>query len=351
VVRLLKAAMVLVMWSDEGKRFIYSVLHRANSDVAYNRITGEVESLLYQTEHPIDGKKSQFVYIDKEKIQLLESDGASLAPMAPEEANIYGFVPVAHIYDEGMPRAGFWPKEAWQELITLNEAINLFNTQVFLGAKWQALGTAVTNVKLADGTVVAPDSPIILEDPSGADDKVFFEFKSPQVNVAEFVEVITGMAARVADGWGVNLKATNTGGQGVADSGFKLVVEEIWNLESRKTRRVYAGGFEQRLYAVHARVGLKHGVSLPLDAMMALNWQDAALPVNEKEKWEINQGKMASKVLSRKQYIMKEDPELTDEEAQKILDDIDADAQASAVEKLNKFKQGLDATLLGGAKG
>ena len=63
--------------------------------------------------------------------------------------------------------------------------------------------------------------------------------------------------------------------------------------------------------------------TFPEDSSINVEFHQPELPVNEKEKWEIAQGEMALKVLSRFEYLSTKFPSWTDTQVQEYIDKID----------------------------
>jgi hypothetical protein len=360
VTRLLKCGMLLIVWDKDEKRFFISILHRGNSDIDYDRRTGKIKSVMYTTDRKSVNGYTVFCYIDNFITCDMEDrpNGPVVMPGTTLK-NPLGFVPIAHMYDNEIPRTGFFPSsEQWQDLILFNEAFNLINTSYTWAARWQGTGLLFTNFKLADGTIVGPDTVLCPDDNNGLSvgDQLTAEFKTPEVNIKEFSEYLNENGKRIGDSWGVNLKVgMNDNLRGNPDSGFKLIVEEIWNLELRKKRIKSAKTFEKRLYRVISRISDVYGLGLPSDGICYAEFKAPSLPVDETSAWTIAQQKMAVGVLSKVDYLKSQDAELTDDDARAKLAEIAAEKTA-AMQSItnsnplinNQMKDKMNTAMMGG---
>jgi len=225
------------------------------------------------------------------------------------EQHMYGKIPAAILWDTSRPRAGFWPKMAWEEIVRLNEGINLFHTEAKLGARHQTFPTLYTNAVMPEGTVNAPDT--VVEIQSTVGDNVFLEYRSPDINLDKFSEWLQEYEADIADNWGVNLR---TAGSGSADSGFKLIVEEIWNLETRNDRLKAATQYERDMYKVILAISTARGYGLPEDSELFVKFPVPSLPVNSIEEWTITQEQIALDYIAMEDAWRKDNPDITQDE-------------------------------------
>jgi len=315
VARLLKACMLLAQYIPETKKLVFSVLHRGNSDVVYNPVTQEVESLFYTAGGVSPSGGQMYHHWTKDKITDIDVKGQSLRVLGSED-NPYKMIPVAVRYDIAPPRVGFWHKPQWQELIRLNEVINMFHTEVRHGSQMQNFPPLFTNAKLPDGIIVGADSIVEMDSLS---DNVYVEYKTPQINLDKFREWLKDLQETVADNWGVNL---NFGGGGSADSGFKLIVEETWNLETRKQRQKPAKVMEEQLYDVIKTISDAHSLGLA-DGAIKVDFADPALAVDTISERQEDRADVASGIESREGVWRKENPDITPEQIEAKKQEID----------------------------
>ena len=305
--RLLKTCMVLVQYVAETDQLSYSVLHRGNCDVDYDLTTQEVKSILYTAGGVGPNGGKMYHHWTPDAVTDIEQSGQSMKVLGSEE-NPYGIIPVAVRYDIAPPRSGFWPKNQWEELIRLNEVVNRFHTEIAHATHFQVFPALFTNADIAAGTVIGSDAIVKLE---GDVNDIYLEYKTPVVNLEPFKDWLTDLQTTVADNWGVNLKL---GGGGSADSGFKLIVEETWNLELRKQRQKAAKVAEENIYKVILTISDIHNLGLPSDSTLYVDFAEPALAVDTISERQEDRADVAAGLMSKEQVWKKVDPDLSPED-------------------------------------
>jgi len=323
--RLLKMAAVIVQYSEETGSLFFEQLTRANSDIDYNRVTGEVISCLYRTSGTGESGGDLYRYWTVEEVIMLEMDKSGQAKEVSNEDNTYKIVPLAILFDIKPPRYGIYAKPSYEQLILLNEAVNMFHIEAKFNQRSQAFGTLFTNAIIPAGTVFGPDAVVKIES-QGLDEPTFVEYRSPSIagNIEAFLDWLRALIIAVGDEWGVNIKA---GGVGSADSGFKLVVEELPTLQLRKKRQKPAASFEQSLFTVVKAISDTVGLGVTGDEV-TVSFPAPDLPVDTQGQWLVNSGEIAMKLKSREQYIKEKYPEWTADQVDEYLAEIDSGAAA-----------------------
>lgn len=304
--RLLTSAIILPQVAKtESEVITLTVLSRNNCAVYINPETREMEQLLYTAGVSGANGGMMFHYWDKEVIIDIE-DGNEVG----REENPYGIIPAAILNDTRPPlSSNLWRYPSWEQLIQFSDGVNLFNTEALFNARYGMVGSPITNMKIPDGFVRGIDTALELE---GTIDEVpFFEYRTPTVNITSFLDWLNKFKEAIADEWGVNLKFA---GGSIADSGFKLVVEEFENIELRQTRIVAAKQFEQDLYQVFAAMSVIHDWGLNTDGVGVADFKEPALPVNEQNDWIIAKEQIALGVITLEDYWLKKNPDLTAEQ-------------------------------------
>lgn len=311
VARLLKNVIILaqaVEVEGDGERILYSVLHRGNCDVHYDFKNGRIISLMYQSAGASANGNELYHFWDDEEVVDIEVGDNGEKVLSREQHN-YGMIPAAVLWDSHKPRAGFWPKASWDELVRLNEGINLYHTEVKFNERWQAFGTLFTNAQLPEGSVAGPDTSVEVISQPG--ETPYLEYRSPTINIEKFEEWLTDFTAGIADNWGVNL---STGGSGSADSGFKLVVEEVWNLTTRRGRLKSAEAFEKDMYKVIKAISDARSMGLPDNSEVRVDFPEPALPVNALEEWTITKEKVGLGYSPLEEEWKRDNPDITAEQ-------------------------------------
>jgi hypothetical protein len=312
--RLLKTAVVVAQYSPEREAMYFSAVSRHNCDVDYARSTGKFNSILYTGGGIGPNGGLLYHYWDDSRVVDIEVEGAGRAgTVTKSEPNPYGMVPSAVLYDIRPPRAGFWSKAVWEQLINFNNGINLWHTENKFNHRFGAMGALFTNMTIADGQTVNGDAIIKVTGAEGGVEN-FLEYRKPEVDITQFQTWLDSYRENVGQEWGVNIK---TAGEGSADSGFKLVVEELPGLQLRKKRQKPADTFEQDLYQVCLAISKVEDLGLVQGTKLKVNFPPPDLPVNEKEKAEIEQMELAQNIVTLEEIWKKRDPSLTEDDLAK----------------------------------
>lgn len=309
--RLVKTSLVLVQFDAIDKTLAFELLHKANSAVILDNTMKHIMALVYKTSE-VDKIETYRIITPEEYIDLIEIDddiGVSRTSIASRMPNPYGVVPAAVFHDTRTPRSSFWNKPG-MDLIGINELYNLHLTDSEYAISWNKLPTLFTNCSIDDSNqelelavaygqklphymqagaqLIGGPSRVIQVDSQGVDSP-FIEYKSPAIDIKPLDEVVTNWIEQFGHDWSVRM---TTGGQGSANSGFQLIVEEIPNRELRQQRaKMFSNGFK-RLYKMIATVlNTQYGrVILPVDADAFVEFQQFELPSDpyiEQQTWDL----------------------------------------------------------------
>lgn len=303
--RLFRASLLLPQFDVDSGNLTLTVLSRNNSDVVFNRLTGEMEGLIYTT--GLVGLNGGVVSHLWTPTEIRDFEGGKL--VGSVMTNPYGIIPAAILNDTRPPLGVLWKYKTWEQLIQFSDGVNLFNTEALFNARYSMVGSPVTNMDIPDGFVMGIDTPLSTTTNDGSDP--FFEFRAPTSTIDQFLNWFNKFKEAIADEWGVNLKFA---GGSIADSGFKLVVEEFENIELRQKRVVAAKQFEEDLYQVFAAMSVVHDWGLDVNGRGVADFVEPKLPVNEQNEWLIAKEQIATGVLTMEEYWIKRDPDLTPEQ-------------------------------------
>jgi hypothetical protein len=311
--RLLKTAIVIGQYSEDRGGVYFSAVSRHNADCDYVRATRKMNSLLYSGGGFGPDGGELFHYWDGSRVLDFEKTGVNggLKPvLRPDSRHSYKIVPAAVLFDVRPPRAGFWSKPVWQQLINFNNGINLFHTETKYNERFGAMGALFTNMKIKEGQTIGPDAVVQVDSVQGVETP-FLEYRSPTLNLEQFQAWLDAYRENIGQEWGVNIK---TAGEGSADSGFKLVVEELPGLQLRKKRQKPADTFEQDLYQVCLALSRVHNLGLVENTKLKVTFPKPDLPVNEKEKAEVRNMELATGIKTLEDIWKEDDPSLTAED-------------------------------------
>ena len=338
-VRLLKTGLVLVQWDSENRKLILDALHRGNCVVAVDANTRTISEMLVHTSSS-DDEHDAYRHFTIDKITDYSArPGSHELHIDGQFDNPYGIIPAASFHDTNTPRYGIW-NVAPRDLIGLNEMYNLNLMDSEYSAAWSKVKTLFTNANISGSdttqTMINTSTGMPYEAPAGASavggpgrivqidaghTAVYLEYKGPDVNLQPIESIFSQWVKDFAGDWSVALDAA---GDGAASSGFQLIVEEMPNLELRRTRqKMMTAGFA-RLYKVLTYVtGAVPGAALPPEGMLYVTFQPPQLPVDDKAQEEVWGRRITEGRASRVDYFI-ETKGMTREEALAKVAEIDA---------------------------
>ena len=354
VVRMLKTACILVQYDAEEDQLIFDMVTQKDGAVILNKAK-KIDTFIYRVYGDEDDKVQEFRVFTKDLIQDIQVDDQGRESIIQSVPNPFGIIPLVAFHDTNTPRCDFW-NEIPVDLLQINDMYNLHITDSEYAASWSKLKTLFTNARIeadlgqteevqvygsalprtmpAQGGLIGGPSRVIQIDTTGVD-SAFVEYKGPEVNLEPIDNMFNKWVADFAADWCVNVKDANGG---TADSGFKLIVEEMPNLELRKKRaRMFEAGFKRLFKVIKAVVNTYKPGLFTEDAELFAQFSAPSLPVDLMEQENIWSRRIQEQRASRVDYLM-EVKGLTRDEALAKVAEIDADnATISAVTNVQKI--------------
>jgi hypothetical protein len=362
VVRMLKTACILVQFDNESKKLYFSILNQQNSAVVMNKSRTAIDTLVYCTSGECeDDEDMEYRVYTVDLIQDIAVDAQGHERIIQSVPNPFGIIPLVAFHDTNTPRTDFW-NEIPTDLLQINEMYNLHLTDSEYAASWAKVKTIVTNAKiLADeavtstqeiygsalprqvpgggaSTIGGPGRVIQIDD-SQTTNGMVFDWKGPDVNLEPIDNMFNKWVADFAADWAVNVKDANGG---VADSGFKLIVEEMPNLELRKKRaRMFEAGFKRLFRVIRVVLNTYIPGVFSEDAELFAQFSAPSLPVDKTVEENLWSRKIAEGRASRVDYFMETKGMTRDEAIAKVTEiDNDNSAKAASV-NIQKFNVAL----------
>lgn len=354
-VRMLKTVMVLVQYDQETGDLVLDLLTRKNSAVVMNRNNRSINTLVYKTSGDED-EEMEFRVFTQELIQDIKVDKNGKESIIQSVPNPYGIIPAAVFHDSKTPRADFW-NHISPELLQINDIYNLHITDSEFAASWSKLKTLFTNCDIkTDGDMqmeavevngsplprMAPalagliggPSRIVQIDTTGVDSP-FVEYKGPEIDLLPIDTMMNKWVADFAADWCVNVKE----GNGAADSGFKLIVEELPNLELRKKRaKMMEAGFRRFYEVVKKVVNMFEPGTYGELTVLSCVFFEPILPVNQKDQEDVWSRKISEKRATRVDYFMAVEGKTKEEAIAKVAEiDAETAANGTGVPDTKKF--------------
>lgn len=320
VLRMLKTAYVLVQVDPESGTWMFEMLDQHNCAVHLDQFK-RLDTLIYCTGHTDQGKT--YRVWTKEIVQDLTVDEHGNETLSNAQPNPFGIIPAAVFHDTNVPRDEAW-NEIPEDLVEVNDIYNLHITDSEYAAMWNKQPTLFTNAMIQGGTgnqmaeqqvygealprwvpssdpgfVGGPGTVVALETVGG--ESVYLQYQAPNVSLMPLDDMVNKWVMDFAADWSVRVSAE---GGGSADSGFKLIVQELPNLELRKQRqRMFEAGFK-RLYEVIKVVAGAIGISLPPESQLFVKFAPPDLPIDVKANEDMWAARIAGGRASRVDYFM-----------------------------------------------
>lgn len=340
--------------NSNGDALLITLLHQGNSVALMNPQRTQITALAYLTSCNVvegydDSNDSDDAWyyrlitpeaIVDFKVDYVENKGGGTLATAPaqemtetviaQQPNPEGIVPACFFYDVNKPRSGVWVDPP-EDLLSLQEVVNLHITDLEFAIAWQKQKTMVItgdlDVNKNNGPSVIPaaqpgytaggegwkDIALYAQqntDPLavgglgsvvkvGVDDRGNpgkVEFVGPTTDLGQLDTIIRNYIEGVANDWDVNI---DYGGQGAAQSGFQLIVEETNNLNLREKRSQSAIAGLRRFYEI-----MKQLYPQLTDGQLTAEFAPPSLPVNIEEQEQIWVQRIADNRASRVDYFM-----------------------------------------------
>lgn len=358
-VRLLKTCILLILYDPEIG-FVFEILHRGNSAVITDPRTNKISTLIYRTRIDEDENTQEFKVWTEFEVKTVLVNKAN-EEFITTEANPYGIIPAVVFHDVNLPRTGFWNKIP-NDLIQINEMYNIHLIDSEYALRWSKLPTLFTNARIATSTddtshvveevynrplpmvkyttenaLIGGPNKVVTIDTTQCDGNIILEYKTPEVNIEPIDRVFGEWVRDFASDWSVNIKSSKSA---VAESGFKLIVEEMDNLELRKRRqKMFEISFSQLFDTIKNIVNIIAPGTFNDDLKCYTTFAKPSLPINEKENEDIWTTKINEGRASRIDYFV-ENFGMTREEAMEKIIEIDGNRNKN--EKIINSKSDLD---------
>lgn len=328
VVRMMKTAMTYVQIEQDEetleKRFVLTALSQANA-AAHFTPTKKLDTLVFFQGVNVDGEAVYSLITPENMADLVVSKAGDSEDVRNEEDNPYKMVTAAIFHDTNVPMRGNW-NPIPQDLVQLNFAYNKHLTDSEYSSQWSKFETLYTNVALPEdsygggtangfkskiaarntvasqaGLIGGPSKVVQVAAPDGQ--TPFMQHMAPKPDLAPIDDMFDSWFRRFAQDWSVTTDNDATG-YGGADSGFKLMVKEIPNIELRKKRqRMMEQGFK-RLYEIMLKMSAYADMGLIQDTELEIEFSAPEMPVDEKSTEDIWDRKIKAKRATIIEYYM-----------------------------------------------
>ncbi len=356
IIRALATARWLVQWDPTKQKFVFDILGLHNSATVIDEYKNLI-TLIYRTSQ--GEKTATYRVFTDQLIQDIEVREDGIEVITKSVPNPYEMIPLATFHDTCKPRMGDYNIPP-TDIVQLNEIYNLHITDSEYAIKYMKYGTWVTNCAV-EGTsptsvtvpseaynrslpfqapssttteIIIGPSQIVHLNTMGVD-SVYFEWKSPDIQLQPLDDIITSWVHSYANDWSVNIK---TAGQASATSGFQLVVEEIDNLELKKQRsKQFTAGLESVCDLIMTIYNMIVPGTFNEELKPIVVFSNPILPVDEAQEESVWSLRLREGRASRVEYFMTKF-DLTKEQAKERISEIDEERNNSQVATLSQMK-------------
>lgn len=351
-VRLLKTIHILTDYDSATDSYGFNMLHAGNSIMMYAAGANAPHTVAYIKEVGDEEIHMRVITDEVYEDWVIKRDVVSQLSRLQEAErlaqfnNPYGFIPVSVWHDTKIPRNGRTCAMD-PDLINLNEALNLFYTDINYAGAWSLRKTLFTNSTIGERTIdetyvpevsnvykaklpvltsesstaiAGPDQMVVMD--TRGIDSPFVDFKGPDFDLNQLVELWKFMIEGVAHDWSVNIDFQ---GSGSATSGFQLIVEEIPNIELRKKRQRMASTAISRIVDT---MMMMHGVvynSTPM-FQVYVDFPEYALPMEPANLDKLWFDRIDKGVATKQDYFVNV-MHMTPDEAELKVNEIESNVQ------------------------
>jgi hypothetical protein len=355
IIRSLSTTKVLVQYDSENDKPVFDILGLHNAATVLDEYHN-LNLLIFKLSEDKDGNK-RFRVFTKLEILDISVDKKGQEVITNVAPNVYNRIPIATFHDLNKPRCSDWNSVS-TDLTQLNDIYNMHITDSEFALKHMKYGTWVTNCELSGTTstgttseqtvynralpvttasntsqeiIIGPNS--IVQLGGSKSDNPYFDWKSPVVDLKPLDEIVNTWVDSYATDWGVVIDES-----GSADSGFKLVVKELPNIEIKKARaKMQQAGYEELCTQVMDIYNLVYPGSFTAGSKPKVKFFDPILPVDETADEGVWSIRIQNGRATRVDYFMQK-YDMTKEQAIEKITEIDETRSTQQVNTLMEMK-------------
>ena len=317
------------VWDDKRKGFKFRVFHQGQMFAAQrDDDPEEADAIIYRREW-LDSVNQRAVtdYVNwsEDFAFIFDQNGneSSANPETnPDMVNPYKMIPFAILRSQ-MPEGTFFP-ETSEELETAQIEIDLLLTFINQLCRLQSFGIPVAENWSGNGKIVIDPSIVLkIPVPMAGEASGKFTFVTPPNTIPALLDVVKDKLSRLLVRYGLPPSAFRTGGS--ATSGYALKLE---NFDLKRHRidaiPLVTAGIRQmwriilRMWNTHNRTQVDENAIIGIDYPEPEYEDD---PTSAEAKVRIRMQKIKAGVSSPIEWAKEENPDLTDDEAEKYVVD------------------------------
>jgi hypothetical protein len=248
----------------------------------------------------------------------INGDGGVL-PSETDNVNPYGVVPIVTAH-RGVQLGTTWWRPRAQDVLDAQLTYNVLGTQLNGGLMFQALGQMYgTGITDQDKIAIGANECIRLSDPQARLDMI-----APPGNLQQIIEAQKWKMEALFTRYGIKAKWGADGGATSGEHQRIMEIELSNAIEADFARWLH---FERELHKVCIAVGKAHG--LPnIGELRSVNFVEPNVPLSDQEKRDRFDYELTHGLATRRDYFRLFNPDMADEQIDKILADVDAEKAA-----------------------
>tara|TARA_Y100001963_G_scaffold92793_1_gene127715 strand:- start:433 stop:1740 length:1308 start_codon:yes stop_codon:yes gene_type:complete len=263
--------------------------------------------LLNNTADLSDANNLQWEYWDNEKYGMMNEEGEVIE----EVDNPYGIIPFVFTHREDQVDSFF--VEGASDIINCNEQVNIALTEMNLGMRFNMFGQPWVTGLRADQSMLRAGSNTILD--MGEDGA--YNITSPSGNIKEAIDNIKFQIELVASNNHLWMQWAESGGE--VPSGISLMIKDMERKEDYYDDIALWRLYEKDFYRVERVIAEYNGIALPEE--FGVDFEEVEYPKTVQDQILKDQFDIQNNLTTRAKIMVRENKDLTVEQAQNIIDD------------------------------
>ncbi len=319
--RLLGTVANRIHWRDGS--FDYRPIYYFETYFGENPFVPEaiVYPLLNSTADLANADNLQWEYWDAETYGILNEEGN----MIEEMENPYGILPFVFTHREDQIDSFF--VEGASDIVNCNEQVNIALTEMNLGMRFNMFGQPWVTGLRADQSMLRAGSNTILD--MGEDGA--YNITSPNGNIEEAINNIKFQIELVASNNHLWIQWAESGGE--VPSGISLMIKDMERKEDYYDDIALWRLYEQDFYRVERAIAEYNGIALPEE--FGVDFQEVEYPKTVQDQILKDEFDIKNNLITRAKIMVRDNKDLTLEQAQAIIDENKNKNESESVEPVN----------------
>ena len=259
-----------------------------------------------------DRTKLQYAYWDSSTYAITDNDGNIIK----EQVNPYGILPFAFTHRED--QLDEFLVEGAGDIINCNEQVNIALTEMQLGMRFNLFGQPGVKGVDSDQNLMRAGSNVILD----MGDDGSFNIASPQGNIEEAIKNIKFQIELVATNNHLWIQWSEEGGE--VPSGISLMVKDMERKEDYFDDIALWRMYEKDLYEIERVIAEYNGISLASSDKFRVDFEEVEYPKTIQDQISKDTFDLEHNLTTDAKIMVRDNKDLTIEEAQKIIDENEA---------------------------